>query len=317
MKKFLLRLLFFSFFTVIIYILLILIAASIAPSYAKNIAYYAEKHMVYRMAEVGVKKNLDVLILGSSHAYRGYDVRLLKSLGTNIFNFGSSSQTPVQTEFLFNKYRERLNPKFVIIDIYPVLFNSDGIESTTNIVSNAKFDKDILKLILKMNNIKVYNTAIVSIFKQLLHNKDIVAKQESLGKGAKYILGGYVETRKTSALKTRYSPSTYKLSSENLKSLKNIITTLKNDKIPYILVQAPTYGIRYSSVTNTKEIDSTFSILGRYYNFNKILQLPSNAFMDDSHMNQIGVNIFNRKLLDIIKSQDLMHTIKVNQANNN
>src|SRR5690606_34946967 len=95
-------------------------------------------HLFSRLSEADTIQNVDILIIGSSHAYRGYDVRLFGSNGSKVFNLGSSAQTPIQTEYLVNKYINDFKPKFIVFDIYPKVLCIDGVESTMDLLSNVK-----------------------------------------------------------------------------------------------------------------------------------------------------------------------------------
>ena len=79
-------------------------------------------------------KNVDVLFLGSSHAYRGFDPRIFRKRGYSSFNLGSSAQTPSQTKVWLKRYLKHLNPKIVIYEVYPGTFSSDGIEASLDLV---------------------------------------------------------------------------------------------------------------------------------------------------------------------------------------
>ena len=52
--------------------------------------------MYLRKIDADTTINIDVLVLGSSHAYRGFDPRIFKKAGIKLFNFGSSGQTLLQ-----------------------------------------------------------------------------------------------------------------------------------------------------------------------------------------------------------------------------
>ncbi|WP_315817932.1 hypothetical protein [Paraflavitalea speifideaquila] len=105
-------------------------------------------------------RSIDVLIVGSSHAYRGYDPRIFLQKKIHIFNLGSSTQTPIQTEYLLNKYLKQLNPKVVVLDIYPRLFGNDGAESMVDLLGNMPIDKNMVALTWKVNDIRGYNSLI-------------------------------------------------------------------------------------------------------------------------------------------------------------
>jgi hypothetical protein len=79
-------------------------------------------HMFSRIQDINKADHLDVLVVGSSHAYRGFDPRIFNSQNINLFNLGSNIQTPVQTKFLLEKYLDRLKPSTVIFEVFPEVF---------------------------------------------------------------------------------------------------------------------------------------------------------------------------------------------------
>ena len=83
--------------------------------------------MFTRLKEVKTVKNVDILFLGSSHTYRGFDTSIFHDCGYSAFNLGSSSQTPIQTLTLANRYLKQLNPKLVVLEVYPGNFTGDGV----------------------------------------------------------------------------------------------------------------------------------------------------------------------------------------------
>ena len=87
-------------------------------------------HMYSRISEIKNQEDVDILFLGSSHAYRGFDTRIFLENGYKSFNLGSSAQTPTQTKVLVERYLGSLNPELVIYEVYPKTFTMDGVESS-------------------------------------------------------------------------------------------------------------------------------------------------------------------------------------------
>ena len=56
------------------------------------------------------------------------------------FNLGSSSQTPIQTKMLLDEHLDRLNPKLVVFEVYPVVFQLEGVESALDFIANTEFN---------------------------------------------------------------------------------------------------------------------------------------------------------------------------------
>ncbi|WP_299582208.1 hypothetical protein [Mucilaginibacter sp.] len=302
MKRFVYRLILFMAFTCVFYVVMILIYGMVIPSsLAKNFNYFGNLGFTRkRLNEAKEIKNVDLIVVGSSHAYRGYDPRIFKKAGINTFNLGSTSQSPLQTQYLVSKYIKNLNPKFVIIDIYPILFSVDGMESQIDLISSGLMDREIVKMSFDMNNIALYNSLIFGAFNSIFHLRQ---QKKSDNKGDTYIPGGYVQSYKSLKFKKTRFTQKITISAIQLKAFKKTLEYLKTNNIKYVIVQAPFSKSNYDSYTNNEEIDNLFSGLGEYYNFNKILNLPDSMYYDDSHLNQFGVNIYNKKLLEILRSK--------------
>ena len=81
----------------------------------------AERSSRLRFNEVRLYENLDILFIGSSHAYRTFDPRFFNSMGLRTFNLGSTAQTPLNTYYLLKIYAKSLNPiAFVIRHLFDV-----------------------------------------------------------------------------------------------------------------------------------------------------------------------------------------------------
>jgi hypothetical protein len=122
MKKFLKSITIFSLSTIGIYILLIIVWGEIAPDILKKNMNYrigSKGHMYSRIQELRETKNIDILFLGSSHSYRGFDTRIFSGNGYKSFNLGSSSQTHIQSNILLKRYIDQLIPKLVIYEVNP------------------------------------------------------------------------------------------------------------------------------------------------------------------------------------------------------
>jgi hypothetical protein len=309
MKRFLLGSAAFILFCSVTYVAATIVIGSLNLSSVNNLKFRlgGPGHLFTKIQELDSTRNVDILFLGSSHAYRGYDTRKFSKLGFRAFNLGSSAQTPLQTEMLVNTYLKQLNPKLVVVDIHPGLFSSDGIESTLDLLNNGKLNFDLMSLALKSRNIKVYNTMLVAGFRQAFDlNRDF---KEPIRRGHDtYVPGGYVETYQTFKPKGRNKAGsvTYKVSDHQLNALTNIIDILKQNHIPYILVRNPAVSAYYKSIKNNAATDSLFAKFGDYYNFNNIITLPDSAFYDNSHLNQIGVDIFNDRLIDLLISKKIL-----------
>ena len=83
----------------------------------------------------------DVVFIGSSHAYRGYDPQPFLEAGLQAFNLGTSAQTPLNSLVLVRDLLEPGNVGLLVIDVYRGAFELDGLESTADLVQNLPSDR--------------------------------------------------------------------------------------------------------------------------------------------------------------------------------
>ena len=247
--------------------------------------------MSTRMAEAEKSGPVDVLAIGSSHVYRGYDPRIFKQYGISLFNMGSSAQSPVQSEYLIKKYIDKLKPKVVVLDVDYTEFENEGIESAIDIFSNVpSFDKGLLTMALKLNSIPGYNTYIYSYIKTLQGVSVDTARERDMDI---YIPGGFVQRDvKANEYVGQLIPATViKMNNMQLKALQHIIEILKEKNIKLILVQTPAAPDQVASIKNSDSLDHYFSSLKgvEYHNFNDTNMYKNNCFFDYAHLNATGV----------------------------
>jgi hypothetical protein len=306
MRNFLKSVFLFTSFTLLVYCCCLIVSGLALPrSITKNFKYLegGNGHLKTRLVEADSTKNIDLLFLGSSRAYRGYDTRKFTRFGYKTFNLGSSAQTPIQTELLLDEYIDQFNPKLVIFDVYPTALSSDGIESTLDLISNQPFNWETLDLAVKSGNIKVYNTLIYDFFDELTGEDEVEPTIKP--NGDRYISGGFIEASiKSQKDIDKSGLVSYSVSDQQSAAVERILKRLDREGIEYLLIQSPLRADMYNKVTNNESIDSLFSSYGSYYNFNKILSLPDSMFLDHSHLNQYGVNVFNDAVIKLLAKKN-------------
>jgi hypothetical protein len=261
-------------------------------------------HVYTRIREARKKENVDILLLGSSHAYRGLDPRIFESYGYNLFNFGSSSQSPIQMTYIISKYFNQLNPKVVLIEVYPNTFQSDGVESALDFVANDNFSFSLIKMIFKVNKLKVYNAAIYKIF-SLISGKDANFNEARIIDEDKYISGGFVE-RDFEIYKGRdYDKMIWNLDLKQKEEFESVISILKQKTDKIIIFEAPITHDLFKAYSNNREIDRYFKSFNlNFVNFNYDPRLQNDSiFYDHHHLNQEGVSLFNRIFIESYKME--------------
>ncbi len=288
----------------IIYVIIIILIGNIDSlnvKYRPNF-YYAKGSNGYlntRLKEVKNIKNVDILFLGSSHAYRGFDPRIFKEHGLTTFNLGSSAQTPAQTKVLLNRYLDRLNPKTVIYEVYPNSLTSDGVESSLDIIANDKNDFNSIIMTLKSKSIKTYNALIFGIYADLV-NSFSSFKETKVKENDTYVEGGYVERKMTYHKAEEYKSATILISNNQIEDFKDNVQFIKNKNIKLLLVYAPIPKKSYDLYTNNVMYDSIMNNINTYHNFNNYMSLDDSLdFYDSNHLNSNGVKSFNEKIIQM------------------
>jgi hypothetical protein len=314
MRVFLIRLTKFFLFSVLIIPIGIFMWGSLIPKNLKpNINYTkgTSGYMHTRINELLDYGQVDVVVLGSSHAYRGFDPRIFKEENISLFNLGSSAQTPIQTEMLVNKYIEKLRPKIVIYEVYPKMFEIDGVESALGIISNdVSSDIHMAKMVLRTNNLKVYNTFIYGSLRKLF-KLDKEFNENKINGLNEYIEGGFVERKNENnnknIVKLKNEKKKWTFRESQMKAFEKTLGNLSLMGVEILIIQNPISEELYNSYINNAEIDNYFmSTDKKYYNLNEVLKLSSSShFYDSNHLTQEGVEVVNRKLIDLLKSDGI------------
>lgn len=306
MLHYLKQILFFTLFVVVFCLSALFIWGNFIPTLPKqNLSYQlgGPGHTYTRLSELQEVNDLAILFLGSSHTYRGFDTRIYQKNGLNTFNLGTRAQTPIQTLVLLKRYLHQLKPKLIIYEVYPesFMFPFNGIESALDIISNTPNDALSIDMALKINHLTVYNTLLFSLIQEALKiNKDYkeVLSQEK----ETYIKGGFVETQLSYCTPTPLLKTTIKIPKSQHIAFKSCLTLIKSHNIPFVLVYAPISQSKYQQQININTFDSLMLTYGTYYNFNKRLQMNDSLhFYDAHHLNQNGVEEFNKHLIPLLK----------------
>lgn len=307
MIKFIRSLILFGFIFILVYILSVCLIGIYFPMILKpNINFHVGGlgRMDTRISEIKEYSDVDILFLGSSHAYRGFDTRMYKEIGLDVFNLGSSNQTPMQTKVIIHRYLQDLKPKSVILEVNPMSFESDGIESALDLIANDKNDIETLKMIWKLKHIKVLNTAIIGFLRDWT-DWNIGNGVDSKNANDNYIRGGFVEKELEFYKPKKILSKKIILKKDQLLAFENIIEDLTDEGIEIFLIRAPVTNNLYQSYTNNEDFDIKMNNYAPYLNFYNLMSLTDTLhFYDQHHLNQKGVQMFNNLVIDKLKLKE-------------
>lgn len=247
----------------------------------------------------GNYRDVDVLFCGSSHAYRGFDVRLFREAGYRSFNLGSSDQTPVQTLYLLEKYVDELSPKLVVFEVYPETFTIKGVEASCDLISKEKVDLSICKMCLSTPSIICLNTLIYSVLYDVFVGEK-VCEEENEG----YVHGGFVEYSEGQLVKPEGSLGTIELAinETQMRALGQCVELLRSKGIAFLFVESPITEEMYRAYSGHEAFEERLSAYGPYWNYNgRVVLNDSLHFYDRHHLKQAGVDVFNERLIQDLR----------------
>ena len=306
MLYFLIRFFQFCLYAVVLYVLILPLYAYLTPRFLTNNVYYPKGEVgcsFQRFSEAKMADPVDVLFLGSSHAYLGFDVRIFEAAGLRTFNLGSTSQTHVQTQMLLRRYLDRLSPKLVVYEVYPEIFAIDGVESALDLIANDQLDGATLRMVTTTNHPSVWNSLWYACWLRALQLDPPVANACDQG-DYRYVTGGYVE--RTYAENTELVPNdTIHLHrrKEQLRAFARNVDRIQRSGAALQLVIAPVTEQLRTRFTNWDEIATDLTAYAPLWEYNGRLELSNRIdFFDRDHLNQIGVEKFNGQLLDDLRN---------------
>jgi hypothetical protein len=246
--------------------------------------------------------NLDIIIIGSSHAYRGFDPRLFKERGYSSFNMGSTAQSPMNSYYLLKYYLPKVKPKAILLELYPVVFAIDGYESTLDLLSNLSFSWELMEMSWSTGNLH----AIVNCLQKLVgdHKYPVEKFNQKTIENDTYIPGGYVETSMVREVSRKETGREIRVLENQLNYFSKILELAKNYNITVVGVIQPLPDDYLRSIVNFKAVVNNLrQIATKYkvdiYDFNGIVNLdPRLDYEDRDHLNKSGVLKFNKALID-------------------
>lgn len=267
--------------------------------------------------------SLDILFLGSSHAYRGFDPQLLEEWsGIKSFNLGSSGQTPLTSLHVLHNAIQHQRPKMVVMELYFYTFleadqlNNGGNNWLQLRNSTAKwkflweaFDGYEMSALTCLPILRRKN-ALPYVLRKYLRGDD------HLDHAGIYKGKGYVERREQISAEKLKAPDLYdqlKLGQDwallkHQKAIREIAKLCVERGIELRFISSPMPQITVGKIQDQAQIDSllqqlTTSVGADYRNDtqNPALGLVDSLhFFDNNHLNAEGVKIWNRQLLDFL-----------------
>lgn len=267
---------------------------------------------------------LDLLISGSSHAYRDYDPTVLDQiLGTNSYNVSGALMTMQGRYEMLKRELERNPVKTVILDLtYNTMSRNratEGTEGDLYVLARLGRLRDRIDFFFRAFSVTEYPGVWYKYFSEGVDTAlELAEGKNAAGSDRRR---GYLPTGpRTVELAENYSEVYHSKSNSlrvdpyNVKYL-NLIRALCTQKgIRVILVTAPVSDIRLASYDGFQELYAYYQDMAAdwgsdFYDFNlyrgKSELLPdSTHFYDDTHLNPQGAEVYSRLVAELLLDAD-------------
>lgn len=247
-------------------------------------------------------KKYDVLVYGSSHAYRGYDPRNFEKIGLSLFNAGTSSQSISGTLVLAKNAIPPSSGKLVILDIYDVVWGISDLENSNLLIQNFPNTKVKTAAFTSHPDIRKFNQLVAS----WCSSADL---QETKAKG--YIANGYCTRTDTVSLPWPAVDVISEIDPRYLEDFETLIHEIKASGSTLVLVSHPLPPIQKLAENHRLLLpfinEATKKHQLQYFDYTHHLDFQnSENFADENHLNQSGVDRFNEMLIADLKKHQLL-----------
>lgn len=243
----------------------------------------------------------DILILGSSHAYRGYDPRRFINEGYKTFNLGSSAQTLMNSYHIAKNLIRADNCKMVILDVFEDSFINDGFESSSDLIENNSSDKAAIGMAISLADIRAINMITLRLLSKYSEPK----KNEN-----SYVGFGYCEKLDSVTHEVNYVKKQFIPNEKQFVYFEMLLNYLSSENISVVIVNHP-QPTKINEVEHNRFIQYLKPYLEKYdfhfIDFSYKCNLDRKChFYDKTHLNKAGVDIFNSELLTELKKRNIL-----------
>jgi hypothetical protein len=234
----------------------------------------------------------DYIVLGSSHAYRSFDPKLFENNGISMYNFGSSSQTPLNSYCLLKKllpYTDNF-----ILEIYPIGFNLSGKEAFMVLANVPNTYKLLLDMSYEMKDLRAINLLSIKPFidHEISNRTYNYYNCQTFYKG--YSMNSDSVHITTDSKHEKLNLSIVNKQIEYLIKMINLCN-LNNKKLTFVYAPIPkllTIAGESSFLNRIKKLSKENKC--KLYDFHRMGSLHDlYDFYDSNHLNKSGVEKFN------------------------
>jgi hypothetical protein len=253
------------------------------------------------------EQDWDVLVVGSSHAYRGYDPRIFEGVGQRLYNFGSGYQNPIASYAILKHVAQLDAGTLVVIDLYDNTFVGDGVGCFSRLLANAPNHDFAQEILLNAPDIRVMN----SYFGYLFTKPNLL--ESPLKEG--YVKNGFSSSADSSMIQLdtlSQGVDNLKFDKRYLHYLHCIIDLARSRGAHVVFASHPVPQTPINRTTHRQFVSYISDLLAKdkvpYFDLSADLRFhPRHHFMDQNHLNQSGVEMYNAMLLDSLAKYHLLN----------
>lgn len=268
--------------------------------------YNTKHHWMQQHAD-----SIEMLILGSSHAYYGINPLYLKAKSYNLANISQPYRYDYYLLTHYARHYQRLHTVILPVSYFSFFlkgFEEEEWQGNINykIYMECPYYPDISKYNLELSNLEVFRGKL-----QKAINGEPPRNCSALGWGNDYTS----DTKKdnwedTAPLAVAHHTATYrKYIGENIRHFEQIALFCKEHDIRLILVTTPTRPA-YHNLLDTKQLTEMYEIIDSvkqrynltYKDYLKDPRFTAEDFWDSDHLSDIGAEKFTRLLQTDISS---------------
>lgn len=312
MRSFLSKLVLFVVLISGLYLIVLLLAANAPGAVQKRIRERTNipvgriprgSDTLVRFREAQGVADIDILFVGSSHCYRGFDPRIFARHGYATFNLGSSSQSPLNTYHLLRTRLDALRPRLIVFEVYWEVLKGDGTESALELLQNLPMSRELVEMIAATRNLTAVNGLFLRLFD--LGAVPVERLEPREDPRDRYVPGGYVERDTSRTPEITFRPALPQpLQGRQLAYVRRVVKMARARGIPVVLVTQPVPPEALDGLADRHEIEAGLDRLARSCGvpllaLHRTLRLETHRhFIDADHLNARGVEVFNERLLE-------------------
>lgn len=275
-------------------------------------------HSLLRFREASASGPVDVVFLGASHTYRGFDPRIFASRGLTSMNLGSSAQSPLNTLMLLERHLDSLKPKLVIYEIYQTALAIDGMECFYDLLTNTRVDRAMVDMAWNLRQPQAWTALLSVAFRNLQVPMSDHGQRGKEGRDDIYVKGGFVQTRATfpldrlGQLRAATNQMEFPLDRRQFDFFGRCIELVRRHGAVFVCCS-------YPIPVETRKLLAGFEekqrVIGEYmkkssvpfrdFNLDMTLETAMHYY-DEVHLNQAGVELFNASLIEWLRRENLL-----------